>query len=91
MDPMNDNPSTPSPRVVLDANVFVSALLKPHRIPAAIVRLIIMGNVVLAYDARILSDYREVARRPKFHFDPSRAEAVLNVFLHDGISILAPP
>jgi len=88
---MDDNRSNTPLRVVLDTNVFISALLKPESVPADVVRLIVSGNVLLAYDARILSEYREVALRPKFNFDRSRVEAILDVFIHDGFPIVATP
>lgn len=79
------------PVVVLDPNVFISALLKPDSIPATVVRLIVLGKVLIAHDARILREYREVAARPTFHFERLRVEAILDVFIHDGIPIVAPP
>lgn len=88
---MDGNRSNTSLRVVLDTNVFISALLKPESVPADVVRLIVSGNVLLAYDARILSEYREVTLRPKFNFDRSRVEAILDVFIHDGFPIVAIP
>ena len=56
-------------RIVLDTNVLVSALLSPHGAPAAVLQLVVTGRVVLCFDARVLSEYREVLRREKFDFD----------------------
>lgn len=55
-------------KVALDTNVLVSGLLNPHGPPGMIVRLIAVGELRLCYDARILSEYRDVLLRPKFGF-----------------------
>lgn len=55
---------------VLDTNVVVSGLLKPYSSAGYIVRLVAEGALQVAYDARILLEYREVLARPKFGFDP---------------------
>lgn len=46
--------------VVLDTNVLVSGLLKAHSAPREIVRLVAYNYIQLAYDARIINEYREV-------------------------------
>lgn len=88
---MDSSRSDALPRVVLDTNVFISALLKPNSVPADVVRLIVSGSVLLAYDARIVGEYREVALRPKFKFERWRVEAILDVFIHDGFPVVATP
>jgi predicted nucleic acid-binding protein len=45
---------------VLDTNVLVSGILKPLSKSADILRLIADGMIQLAYDFRLLSEYREV-------------------------------
>ena len=56
-------------RVVADTNVIVSGLLNPYGIPAEILRLLLAGELIPIYDARIISEYREVLYRPKFKFN----------------------
>jgi len=55
-------------KVVLNTNVLLSGLLKPYGKPAAILRLVLSGALQVAYDGRILSEYRTVLLREKFHF-----------------------
>jgi len=88
--------------VVLDTNVLISALLKRASKPGQILDLALEGQLRLAFDARILEEYREVIVRPKFSIDPSAAEAVLSYVqimgltvnvsghLHDPLSMVDP-
>lgn len=78
-------------RVVLDTNVVVSGLLKPHGKPAAILRLVAAGVLQVAYDQRILSEYRDVLARPKFPFSPGQINAFLEQIAGEGISCAALP
>ena len=64
-------------RVVLDTNVLVSGLLSPFGVCGDIVRMLTSGAVVLCVDARILLEYDEVLRRPKFQIDPSRVDILM--------------
>jgi len=78
-------------RVVLDTNVLVSALLRSDSKPAAILNLITNQELNLLVDDRILGEYREVLRRPKFGFDENAVDDVV-AFL-DGIAewVIASP
>ncbi len=78
-------------QVVLDTNVFISALLKPFSAPAEVLRLVLSNQVRLLYDARILSEYREVALRPKFSFDPDRVTTLLELLAYGGLSAETTP
>ncbi len=53
-------------KIVLDTNVLVSGLLTPFGPTGEIVRMVSAGELILAIDARILSEYQEVLHRPKF-------------------------
>lgn len=64
-------------RVVLDTNVLVSGLLSPFGTCGQIVRMLTSGAFVLCVDARILLEYDEVLRRPKFQIAPSRVDIVM--------------
>jgi putative PIN family toxin of toxin-antitoxin system len=57
-------------RVVLDANVFVSAALKPTSNPARIIDLVIEGRIVLVLSPGILAELRRV-----FHYTQDQKEA----------------
>lgn len=78
-------------KVVIDTNVLVSGLLKPHNHPGAIVRLLASGHLQAVYDARILSEYREVLRRPLFGFELNDVEALLSYVKDSGLLVTAPP
>lgn len=78
-----------TPIAVLDTNVIVSALLKADSPPARLLAAVVRGNLTKAFDARILTEYRDVLLRPKFGFDPSRIEFVLEAIERDGIAVAA--
>lgn len=67
-------------RLVLDINIFVSALLLPHSLPAELVRLWIAGQViVLSADAQI-DEIARVTRYPKVRerLRPATAGRLIN-------------
>ena len=65
-------------RVVLDTNVVVSGLLSPFGATGEIIRMVASGALELCYDARILSEYQNVLYRPKFPFDQTYVEDLLD-------------
>ncbi len=77
--------------LVLDTNVLVSGLLNPVGAPGRIVDLILAGHLRLAYDDRILAEYRAVLLRPRFGFPPQAVEHLLAYITHTGEAIIAPP
>jgi putative PIN family toxin of toxin-antitoxin system len=77
--------------VVLDTNVLVSGLLSPHRPPGRILSLLVTGRLTPCVDARILAEYREVLKRPRFSFDAAAATTLLYYVRHAGILCSAPP
>ena len=54
------------PRVVLDTNIIVSALLTPGGTPAQVMSLIAHGSVQVCYNQAIFDEYEEVLSRAKF-------------------------
>jgi putative PIN family toxin of toxin-antitoxin system len=58
-------------RIVIDTNVFISQLLLPKSIPAAVVRLALRRGMVLS-SAEHLAELFKVAMRPKFDAYASR-------------------
>jgi len=52
-------------RVVVDANVFVSAALKPHSKPAQIIDLVKKPKIALVLSQAILEELKKVFRYPK--------------------------
>jgi uncharacterized protein len=77
--------------VVLDTNILVSALLSPFGPPARVLDLALGGDIRLAYDDRIMAEYREVLARPKFGFAPEDVTMVLAYLEADGERVTAPP
>jgi len=77
--------------IVLDTNVLVSGLLSPHGPPGQIVRMVAAGDIVLYYDARITTEYRNVLLYPKFNFDVNRLDSLIDIITSAGIPIAAKP
>ena len=77
--------------VVLDTNVLVSGLLSPFGPPAQVLDLILAGEAQLAYDDRILAEYRAVLARPHFGFDSSALADLLDYLAAAGEPVVARP
>jgi len=77
--------------IVLDTNVIVSGVLKPFSKAASILRLVADGTIQLAYDIRILSEYRDVLNRPKFNFLKKNVEALLTQVEQEGFLVSVKP
>lgn len=78
-------------KIVLDTNVLVAGLLTPFGPCAQIVRMISSGEVTLCLDARILAEYDEVLRRPKFRFDADKVAALLDYIERSGELVASSP
>lgn len=63
--------------VVIDTNVFISGLLKPHSTPGEILDMIFSGQIVPVFDDRILTEYEDVMRRKKFGFPGKIVDGLL--------------
>ncbi len=77
--------------VVLDTNVLVSGLLSPFGPPAQVLDLILAGEVQLAYDDRLLAEYRAVLARPRFGLNPNAVADLLEVLATAGEPVVAHP
>lgn len=78
-------------KIVLDTNVLVAGLLSPFGPCGEIVRMVSSGELKLALDARILTEYQEVLARPKFRFDHDKVSAILDLIEHHGSIVAASP
>jgi putative PIN family toxin of toxin-antitoxin system len=78
-------------KVVLDTNVLVSGLLSPFGPPGEIVRMVSSGSLQVCFDARILSEYEDVLKRPKFGFPSAQTRVLLNQIEGDGLVVAAEP
>ena len=56
-------------KAVLDTNVVVSALLQPLGKPAAVLDLVMAGQIDLIVNDAVLAEYEDVLLRPKFGFN----------------------
>jgi putative PIN family toxin of toxin-antitoxin system len=78
-------------KIVLDTNVLVDGLLSPFGPCAEIVRMVSSGRLTLYFDARILSEYSEVLRRPKFRFQIAKVVALLDHIERRGHIVASSP
>ncbi len=76
---------------MIDTNVLVSGLLSPYGPPGEIARLISSGALSLCFDARILSEYSQVLRRPKFPFHTEEIDALLEQIQSKGSVVASEP
>ena len=70
---------------VIDTNVLVSGMLKKPSIPNEILSQSLVGNIVPLINETILSEYREVTARPKFHFPQPAVEKLMSDIIKRGI------
>lgn len=78
-------------KVVLDTNVLVSGLLNSFGPPGRILDLVLVGEFSVAYDDRILGEWREVLRREKFGFPSRDVETLFDFVESEGHRISAQP
>ena len=80
-------------RLVLDTNVIISAFINPNGTPSAILKLILQRKAELCYNSVILSEYENVALRPKFSskIDPLIIRRFINLIKNIGFSYDPPP
>jgi uncharacterized protein len=78
-------------RIVLDTNVLVAGLLSPFGPCGDIVRMVSSGSLTLCVDARVLTEYHEVLRRPKFRFDGDKITALLDYVEKNGWIVSSSP
>lgn len=80
------------PRIVLDCNVFVSALLSPKGSPAQILDQWADGNFDLVVSPMLLAELEKVLGRPKFHasIDRVHIDALLTGLAEDAVLVDDP-
>ena len=76
-------------RVVVDTNVIVSALIALDGLPAAILDLILQGEVVGGASQPLLEELERVLRRPAFDIGPRKIGSFLS-YLRSHIRIVTP-
>jgi uncharacterized protein len=78
-------------RVVLDTNVLVAGILSEQGPPGWILDLVAAYEISVAYDSRILAEYRDVLARPELGLEPGRVEQLLSVIADHGILVTPLP
>ena len=78
-------------RAVFDTNVVISGLLSSTGTCGRLLDLVLESAVVLCLDSRILTEYREVARRPELGIDAIDANRVLDFLETSSIPVIALP
>lgn len=73
--------------VVIDTNVLVSAMLKWESVPGNVVTLAFDGPIIPVLNELIITEYREVLMRPKFHFTENIVDAVVGELCHRGVFV----
>lgn len=77
--------------IVLDTNVLVSGLLSPFGPCGEIMRMVSSAELTLSFDARIITEYKEVLVRPKFKFEKDKVDAILAHIEHRGVTVASSP
>jgi putative PIN family toxin of toxin-antitoxin system len=79
-------------RIVLDSNVFVSALLSPKGGPAQILEQWADADFDLVVSPLLIAELEKVLSRPKFHtsIDKVHIEALLTGVVEDGVLVDDP-
>jgi len=70
-------------KIVIDANIFVSALLIPDSKPAQVLDLVRARKVELLISKNILSEIERVLRYPKIVNRHQRSSEELKAFIRD--------
>jgi putative PIN family toxin of toxin-antitoxin system len=72
-------------RIVIDTNILVSALLNPYGKPAAVLGLVLEEKATICFDSRIIAEYRDVLKRPKFGFSAKGTADLLEFLTNSGM------
>jgi putative PIN family toxin of toxin-antitoxin system len=78
-------------RIVVDTNILVAGLLTPFGPCGEIVRMVSSGELVLSFDARILTEYEEVLGRQRFKFEKNKVDALLDYIEYHGSTVASSP
>lgn len=77
--------------IVLNTNVVVSGILRPTGKAGLILTWVADGVLQVAYDPRLLSEYRDVLNRPKFALARDYVETFLTHLEQEGVRVSAKP
>ena len=77
--------------IVLDTNILVAGLLSPFGACGEIVLMVSSGELTLSFNARILAEYDEILRRPKFNFENEKVKVLLDYIVHTRQTVASSP
>ena len=77
--------------VVIDTNVLVSALWSKGGTCAKILYRVLNYELIVAYDQRIMHEYKVVLGRSKFGFTMEEVRAIIDFIKNEGMCIVAKP
>ena len=69
---------------VIDTNVLVSAMLKWTSVPGNIIEFAFSGVIIPVLNERIVTEYREVLMREKFHLSKEIVDDVIQALEDQG-------
>ena len=74
---------------VIDTNVVVSALISknPASSPLAVLAHVYSGAITPIFNEEIISEYRNVLSRGKFHLNPLDVEEALRIIIDYGLTL----
>ena len=78
-------------KIVVDTNVLVAALVHPSGPCGRLLDLVLDGVVEACVDARLIAEYSDVLRRPKFRLSAVDVESVVASFWQSAIPLSVPP
>ncbi len=78
-------------RCVIDTNILVSGLINSSGKPVRILLLVNEGLISPVYDFRIIKEYKEVLKRPKFGFPLELVDFLIENLFAYGESVVALP
>jgi putative PIN family toxin of toxin-antitoxin system len=73
------------PRVVLDTNILVSAMLSINGNSAKIVNMVFDNEVEVYYSGGIITEYEDVLSRPKFNFNQNLVHIIISAIQDKGV------
>ena len=74
---------------VIDTNVVVSAMISKNPVssPLAVLAHVFSGAITPVFNEEIISEYRDVLSRGKFHLNPLDVEEALRVIIDYGLTL----
>lgn len=75
-------------KAVLDTNILVSAMFSTSSKPAAVLDMVLDGEIQACHSPEILLEYDDVLYRPKFNFPVGKIQSILSIIIEAGIEVI---